>query len=789
MIKFLKSSLSVVLASLVALASSCKSGGALSGGDEGALSAVPKNLVSHVVRIDSKESYESFSVPGSGLIPGSASMKFLMEAKDKKSPWKTYYMNAHYSCVPTNSSEANNPDFKDCTKYHYNFASYVLKSRLADGRFNDNTYFRDKGKYFVAGTVNRYLLKDEGEIYGIQLFPQDLASEQTIVDIAESIKNSLSIPDSKIKFVATGNQQSVKDPAQIKRLSDMGVELMPLDAILGSLSYIPMNVGEAVGYLRMFPKNQDDLLPTDIAVFDELPLDLSVVAGVITKSFQDSNSHINLKSKERNTPNLVLRNVGPESGELSKFINLPVKLIVKGDRWTIELSTDTAVQAAYQKKIGGKVPTELPGWGLEAELKDFEDMCPGNPKDCLALNVDFGGKSANLGFLTTSLNGLQIKLPNTGEIVQPKKDYSVPRGFGIPIHYYERLVTHNRELSEKLKIFQLALDERKLSNAEIVAQSAEIRKMFLNAELPAIFDSVLVRMKEYKTSDLSSPSVNEWKIRSSASAEDIEGFDGAGLHDSYAGKLDKKNKPDNTCILEVNPPNEPGELAKMKVSPKSVACAIKGVYASLWNKRAIDERSYAFIKQSKLGMGLAVVPTYDNEGYIAANSVVVTRIVNSDIAGISLSIQDKNNTVTNPTPGTWSELTMAISYGKNEKVSYTTVRFAKPLADQVERTTPVLSSRNNMIMTEVARLVEEEYCKAKPSYYADFARRRDPSLKNRRIEDVCLNVSFDPARPKALDFETKVLCDPKLVDCSKALQVGDQGVRTVFKQVREFAGQ
>ena len=40
---------------------------------------------------------------------------------------------------------------------------------------------------------------------------------------------------------------------------------------------------------------------------DELPLDLSVVAGTITRVFQDVTSHVNLKSKERGTPNMVLR--------------------------------------------------------------------------------------------------------------------------------------------------------------------------------------------------------------------------------------------------------------------------------------------------------------------------------------------------------------------------------------------------------------------------------------------------------------------------------------------------
>ena len=78
--------------------------------------------------------------------------------------------------------------------------------------------------------------------------------------------------------------------------------MIPLDRILGAIQYLPLNVGEAWGYLRIFPPDSDELTATDIPVFDELPLDLSVVAGVLTRAVQDTNSHVNLKSKERGTP-------------------------------------------------------------------------------------------------------------------------------------------------------------------------------------------------------------------------------------------------------------------------------------------------------------------------------------------------------------------------------------------------------------------------------------------------------------------------------------------------------
>jgi len=55
------------------------------------------------------------------------------------------------------------------------------------------------------------------------------------------------------------------------------------------------------------------------------------------------------------------------------------------------------------------------------------------------------------------------------------------------------------------------------------------------------------------------------RFRSSTNAEDIKGFNGAGLYDSYTAELD-------------NP-------------KKTVEEAIKKVYASLWTLRGFDERN------------------------------------------------------------------------------------------------------------------------------------------------------------------------------------------------------
>ena len=207
-------------------------------------------------------------------------------------------------------------------------------------------------------------------------------------------------------------------------------------------------------------------------------------------------------------------------------------------------------------------------------------------------------------------------------------------------------------------------------------------------------------------------------MRSSANAEDIPNFDGAGLHDSFAADTDKRDRPIGSCLIEED--DEEGGEVKRKVKPKSVGCAVKGVYASLWNKRAIEERFFARIDQTNIAMGLAIVPAYDLESEIAANTVVVTRVLNTDdVFGYSLSVQEGNNLVTNPDPGTHSEVTIAAFIGDDEPTSLTVTRFAKPTPDAPERTEPVLAGERMLELVDVAKAVEEAYCRAKPGYYPD----------------------------------------------------------------------
>jgi hypothetical protein len=697
-----------------------------------AAAELPLSLLS----IDSAAEFEAISIPGSDLISNGRIAKFLLDRRDASQP-VVRFINGNFS---------EGGSVPEAARFHYMFARAVLGIGESLDEFNSVTYFTNDKRY-VAGVVHSYFLDGSTDpVYGLQFYPQDVINEGAIVEALHVVRKQIMIAGARFAFVPTGSQQTTATVAT--QLNDVGLEILPLDQILGAVQYIPLNLGEAWGFLRIFPANNDELRPTDIAVFDELPLDLSVVAGVLTRAVQDTNSHVNLKSKERRTPNAVLRNAAPDNPRLARYADKPVHLIVEREDFILKDTTEEVVAQQLAERMSQ--PLISLSWDPESEPRSYDELARSSRTAALTASRRYGAKAANLGFLAH-----RLVLGRVGDADSPSeiKGYDlVPQGFAVPLQYYIDFVDHppNADLRAKLADLIEAENAGTISPRERSERVSQLQAAFLAAEFP---EDALRRIRTKLDEVL--PRVEKIKVRSSANAEDVPNFDGAGLHDSFAADTDKDDLPDTGCRV-IESGADGGEV-KRKVKPKSVLCAVKGVYASLWNKRAIEERSFARIDHSSVAMGLAIVPAYDIESEVAANAVVVTRVLNtSDVFGYSLSVQVGNNLVTNPEPGTYSEVTIAGFISETEPVSLTITRFAKPTTDSAERTEPVLAREQMLDLVDLARRVENAYCAAKRDYYSG----------------PCEFVTVDNQKPRSLDLEVKLL----------------ENGQWVVKQVREFGG-
>jgi hypothetical protein len=395
-------------------------------------------------------------------------------------------------------------------------------------------------------------------------------------------------------------------------------------------------------------------------------------------------------------------------------------------------------------------------WEPESVLRSYDEMAAGTARDALRYAARYGSKAANLGFLSH-----RSVLGRASDAGSPSATHGydlTPAGFGVPLQAYREFVDHppNADLRAKLADLIEAEQSGELSPKDRIAKVEQVQAAFLAASFPA---GALEAIQAKITATM--PGATKIKIRSSANAEDVPNFDGAGLHDSFAADPSKSGRPDKPCRIELDTgsdgaPDEPGGGVKRKVKPKSVACAVRAVYASLWNKRAIEERSYARIDQNSVAMGLSVVPAYDTEAEVAANAVVITRVLNTtSVYGYSVSVQQGNNLVTNPDAGTHSEVTIAGFISDTEPVSLTVTRYAQPLATSPELTAPLLAAEQMLDLVALTKRVEQSYCRAKPGYYPD-----------------CNDVTSAADKDTSLDLELKILVSGHVV----------------VKQVREFRG-
>jgi phosphoenolpyruvate synthase/pyruvate phosphate dikinase len=180
-------------------------------------------------------------------------------------------------------------------------------------------------------------------------------------------------------------------------------------------------------------------------------------------------------------------------------------------------------------------------------------------------------------------------------------------GLGVPVQFYHDLVGHAPNTTLRTKLAALIDAEKRgtLSPATRRTMSQDVRNEFYKAQVPAAMLSA-IRAKTAATII----GADRIRVRSSANAEDLPNFDGAGLHDSFSARLTNADNADGSCVVVEEPD---GVLTKLEVQPKTLNCALKGVWASLWNKRAIEERSFARLDHATVGMGIAIVSRYDDD--------------------------------------------------------------------------------------------------------------------------------------------------------------------------------
>ena len=527
---------------------------------------------------------------------------------------------------------------------HQDFLAAVYPDRfpaLGPQEYNRLVGRRETRDYYI-GSITR-LAAASGVIYGFSVF----------VDVSESASELLTLEEVRsIYETFQGSFQletlaylpdSVPARERAAAWEDPGFPIV-LDSSIPGAGYIPYT--EAVGYGTVKILDRDafeeaadsgTLSSGDIIVISFAPRDIEgVVSGVITAQEQGPLSHVFVRTARRGTPNAYLEGAmsafAPFEGEL-------VRLEVKRREFTVEPASLADAEAFWQTNRP-QLETQ-PRLDAEfAALTSLADMNLDSPPG--DLESRFGGKATNFARLQAILTG---EFAPYGEV-----------GFAIPMHHYVEFMTSNRTLSmfEPLSVvtYQEFLEEI-LASEEFRTDSrfrfTALERLRDTMVTGGIVDPELVTAIAAKVGEVFGATDAKVRLRSSSNVEDALEFNGAGLYNSYsacaADDLDDDDDGPSRC--DDSQSNERG-----------IDRGIKRVWASLWNFRAFEERSFYGIPQEIAAMGILVSRTFENE---RSNGVVFTGSPTNPLdTRYLITSQVGENSVVSPEPGQAVEVDLAL---------------------------------------------------------------------------------------------------------------------------------
>jgi hypothetical protein len=378
------------------------------------------------------------------------------------------------------------------------------------------------------------------------------------------------------------------------------------DAPYVGMTYQPLTEGVAYGTLKFVPA--EDLFnvslgPRVVVITDDVPNDVPYVGGLITEEFQTPLAHVNVLSQSRGTPNAAYSNAREA---LSSYLDQLVKVVVAPGGLEVSLADPAEAESFWRSREPTGDPVNP---RLDTSVRGIADL----ELHSLASLPSLGAKAAQMAELLRAaaaqrscLSAARFEVPN--------------RPFAIPVvHYREHFTASGAEQ-------QLAELEQQASfrsdPVQRAAGLAGVRQLLLDHPVdPQLLSQVEAAVAERFGNE-------RVRFRSSSNTEDLPNFTGAGLHTSTSAEL---GDPERT-----------------------VAAALRTVWASLWNARAYDERVNAGIQHGTLAMGVLVHPASLGEG---ANGVGVSRNIMEPIRGdqFYINAQLGEASVTNPAPAVTTE--------------------------------------------------------------------------------------------------------------------------------------
>ncbi len=526
----------------------------------------------------------------------------------------------------------------------YAFAMGYCSNR-ADGRC-DRKFAVGSVLFLPADTKRRY----PREMWAFELEHEDKPNEAMIQRLADILTPKLpKLPDplhwlartSEFQEQLASEIQQHKSPwaARTHRYADLVVP--------GAIA--AYNRGAAAGQLKFIGKGQlgrTTLRPTDIAVLEEIPDELPPVAAIVTAVPQTPQAHLNLLAIARGTPNVHIAGIfGDLQLRAMARADQPVALLVgeNGVHWKAISPQD------WQHWYDRNAPQNLVITSIS--LRDapyFVDLTRGG----LAMRKRWlpyiGGKSAGLMALLAQADFATPYQP-LAMTVRPYAEFMVPfwqplqnllndPGFRkdrrlrfLALEGPKAYAKAHKQDKDALEWLQ-ELDKKAQTQAiRVILEHDGVRPWIERRGLPSAMLNKITTTLQKRYAQLAPQ--QGLRFRSSSTAEDVEGFNGAGLYESHTGYL------------------HAAELTDEKLHKKTIARAILQTFSSYWRFDAYDEREEAGLSHFAGNMAVLIEPGFA-DALEDANGVVLVGLGKDaqDGARLEMTVNVLNGatSVTNP---------------------------------------------------------------------------------------------------------------------------------------------
>jgi len=452
--------------------------------------------------------------------------------------------------------------------FHYHFVTEVLQRRYADMDDFNRTHHAGWDKSLVLGSIGY-----QNGVHAFEFLESESPDEARLRYTLDRLSRAFT--GVRLFYRAVSSAQE-----EVARRTE-GLPWVTAEFVGSDATFQCLNEGSAVGRLVVLPPGGDaaSLAPLDIVALHELPMDISPVAGVLALRFSTPLSHVNLRARAWGIPNAGHKGMRAAVQALAGQI---VAYRVQPEGLELRAATEAERQAYEERRARASGPQRLQIPAADLARRDLPELVGLRAQDVTWV----GAKAANLGELATRGGGAT---------------FQVPAGLVLPFAYY---VDHLRGNGLQGRI-QAILDDSALRGdpRRLGAALAELRQAIRSAPLDAsLAERLLLRVHHLL------PEAGLF-VRSSTNAEDLPGFNGAGLYDTV--------------------PNVRGDEA--------ILDAVRQVWASIWNLRAFRERDHQGIDHRSVYPGVILQQGVDAD----AAGVLVTRDIFRRERGRALYINAK----------------------------------------------------------------------------------------------------------------------------------------------------